>query len=173
MKGEEAMAKILKRAGELKDKVANLANLAKNFPRDKSRAEMDKLAAEIADLKRREREAFEEIGRRAYELDAQIWDADGEIKSIKDAVAENEAKFSAAAAEREAARRAKIAGKKSNVCPSCGKTNPKEMTFCQSCGAKLAGKPACPSCGRGIPSGVPFCGYCGAKQTKQEAQAQC
>lgn len=164
------MTEILKHVGELKGRVMNLTNM---ITRGKSRAELDRLSAETADLRRREREMYEEIGRQAYALDAQVWDADGRMKCIKESIEESEARFNAAVAEREAARRAKAAAKKANLCSACGRVNPKDMKFCQNCGAKLSARMTCASCGKDIAPDTRFCGFCGAKRTEGEGAAQC
>jgi class 3 adenylate cyclase/tetratricopeptide (TPR) repeat protein len=45
------------------------------------------------------------------------------------------------------------------LCPSCGRDNREDASFCKGCGAKLAR--ACPSCAADLEADASFCGKCG------------
>jgi len=45
------------------------------------------------------------------------------------------------------------------LCPSCGRDNREDASFCKGCGAKLAR--ACPSCGADLEADASFCDSCG------------
>lgn len=48
-------------------------------------------------------------------------------------------------------------------CPNCGKEMPADLSFCTSCGTKLAeAKKFCPNCGTENPNDFSFCCKCGA-----------
>ncbi len=54
-------------------------------------------------------------------------------------------------------------------CPDCGRGNPAEARFCNSCAAPLT--PACPSCGATNPAGARFCNQCAAALAVQPSSA--
>lgn len=83
-------------------------------------------------------------------------------------------KVDTALANIEAAKKAIIAAKGSQVCPQCGKEVAKDTKFCPACGAQMPvveapveeAAPAgvkCPACGAELPEGTAFCTKCGAK----------
>ena len=47
------------------------------------------------------------------------------------------------------------------TCPSCGRANPADASFCGGCGTAMAAR-TCPRCGRAALPGDRFCGGCGA-----------
>ncbi|WP_158588740.1 SPFH domain-containing protein [Butyrivibrio sp. X503] len=49
------------------------------------------------------------------------------------------------------------------ICPSCGKSNPKDAKFCLNCGEKLSMGKTCPECGKELLPDAKFCPYCGKK----------
>lgn len=44
-------------------------------------------------------------------------------------------------------------------CPQCSAAVPLGVSFCASCGFKVA--PVCPQCARGVVAGQPYCPHCG------------
>jgi hypothetical protein len=44
-------------------------------------------------------------------------------------------------------------------CPQCGAAAPLGVSFCASCGFKIA--PVCPQCGRPVVADQPYCPHCG------------
>ncbi len=46
-------------------------------------------------------------------------------------------------------------------CPSCGRENPEDASFCGLCGTALVGEVACSGCGRSNPATETFCHGCG------------
>jgi class 3 adenylate cyclase len=50
------------------------------------------------------------------------------------------------------------------LCPSCGRDNREDASFCKGCGAKLAR--ACPSCGADLEADASFCDKCGTRVTE-------
>jgi class 3 adenylate cyclase len=49
-------------------------------------------------------------------------------------------------------------------CPSCGRENREDATFCKGCGGNLAS--ICPSCGAALDADASFCDTCGASLTE-------
>lgn len=47
------------------------------------------------------------------------------------------------------------------ACPHCGKKNPKDAKFCNSCGKPFEEKKECPYCHQENPSTAKFCSHCG------------
>ncbi len=54
-------------------------------------------------------------------------------------------------------------------CPSCGRENPEDATFCGDCGASLAAPTECPACGRASEPGQKFCHGCGQRFAESSA----
>jgi DNA-binding helix-hairpin-helix protein with protein kinase domain len=60
-----------------------------------------------------------------------------------------------------ALRPAPAAAHTSLTCRDCGRANPPDEIYCQSCARRLSSRRACPHCARGIPANAHFCPKCG------------
>ncbi len=60
-----------------------------------------------------------------------------------------------------ALRPAPAAARTTVTCRNCGRINPVDEIYCQSCARRLGARRACLHCGRGIPANAHFCPKCG------------
>ena len=166
---------------------SSLGGLMKGFsalmPQDDPAVKEMNAQSKVTDLKKKESEIYEQIGRQAMEtygaeafaeLASTLTANQTELAAAEEVLAvlvkEREEREAAAKAEAEAKRLAEEAAEAERrkameafTCPSCGYENPEGAKFCHECGTKL-GKTYCVSCGAELKPGMKFCGECGAKQ---------
>ncbi|MDR0983705.1 MAG: zinc ribbon domain-containing protein [Ruminococcus sp.] len=140
-------------------------NLAKSVvPKDTPEGKLLGAQSELSELKTKESEILQEIGRQAYEANPTAWAQDSKLKLIRQNMASAQAALDEAKADQEAAEASKKAQTAAVTCSACGTVNPDGTKFCQECGGKLgvSGKIFCTSCGCELAVGTRFCGECGA-----------
>lgn len=123
-------------------------------------------SAEFAELKKRCRDLYAEIGRQAMNLNPDGWGSSGEeLKKIRERIEALEKEYSQS---RDNWKQYCDEFKKAfvpNACPKCGHINAIDAKFCSQCGVSLDADstPVCPNCGYEYDEDMAFCPKCGTK----------
>lgn len=139
----------------------------------KEMADAAKYNSMISDEEKLISSAFEEIGRKYFEMKGDA--PEEEFASAVEAIRQSQAKITE---YQNALKQLKGTRK----CPSCGAEVPSESSFCPVCGAKLEAGPIqsvqpvqedvlhCSNCGATISAGSKFCTFCGTPVTDTTAE---
>jgi ribosomal protein L40E len=143
-----------------------LGGIAKSVvPKDTPEGKLLNAQSDLSDLKNKEAELLQAIGKKAYEQNPTAWEEDSQLKLVRQSMADAQKLLDEAQTSMKNAEAEKEALEASLTCPNCSYYNPEGTKFCQQCGSKLGiTKVFCTSCNAELAPGTSFCGTCGAKQ---------
>lgn len=151
-------------AGLFDSLIKEISNFA---PQDDPGVKAFNVQNELKDVLEKEEKLYCELGKRVYADGgaAKYPDIEVQLQALASKRTEIQQRLDTAIAEKEKADLVAVA-EGSNVCPSCGASNPEGTKFCSECGGKLETTAFCTACGSAIKPGMRFCGSCGARSVE-------